>query len=415
MTSFENDAGRGPEWLPEERLCIGCGLCVSLSGSGRMIESPTGWLVPRFDDCEPILAGDGRALVEAVCPSHTMTLSQDAPAPSGSPRERVWGRSLETVRSWATDDSVRHGGASGGVLTAIAGHLLESGAISSVIHVAPTAHVGRARSTTSTSLKELVAGNGSWYCPSPALEGLLPSSERPRAVIAKPCEVSATRRLRERRPDLVDPGDILLSFFCGGLPSRSATFELAESVGAKPAEVDQFRYRGEGWPGDTRFDGPSGSWRVGYETSWGQHLGREIHPLCKICPDSIGLAADVVVGDAWIIDGGAPTFVDRPGESVVMVRSAIGRRVYEGAKRAGVVADRSFAIDELGLSQALHYERRRLGLARRIGARLGGLGVPRAGRLGLRAASTCSPALFLRNLVGSARRAHHRNRRRVPG
>ncbi len=397
----------GPNWLENESLCLGCGLCVSMSDSGTMVQTDEGFRVPTFDEGDRVLGGEGKRLAQEVCPSATMSLPDSVVKPGV--RNAIWGHFIGARRSWSVDPEVRFNGASGGVLTALAHHLLLTDQVTDVVHVKPTTTFADAAGTASETPVAVSSGAGSWYCPSPTLSAFDLPRTQPTAVIGKPCEVSAIRRLQEEGADL---GDLtLLSFFCGGLPSVRGSRALAESVGIADEDVVEFRYRGRGWPGAARLETTSVSAQVPYEAAWGANLGREVHPLCKICPDSIGLAADLVVGDAWKIVDGKPAFVDAPGESLVVVRTERGNRLYQEAIASGILEDTDFDLAELELSQRLHLDRRTLGVWRRFGTRLAGVRVPHARRLGLLASTTHSPFLAARNLVGSFRRARRSRQR----
>ena len=59
---------------------------------------------------------------------------------------------------------------------------------------------------------------------------------------------------------------------------------------------------------------------------------------CKICPDGIGEAADIVAGDAW--DGASPNreaSKTDPGFNSVITRTQKGAALYEAAISAGLI------------------------------------------------------------------------------
>src|SRR5262249_22490264 len=59
-----------------------------------------------------------------------------------------------------------------------------------------------------------------------------------------------------------------------------------------------------------------------------------IQPRCRICPDAIGLEADIAASDVW--PGGCPTGEDA-GFNGIIVRSARGLELYEAALAAGAL------------------------------------------------------------------------------
>src|SRR5699024_5989573 len=116
------------------------------------------------------------------------------------------------------------------------------------------------------SRDEALAASGSRYAPVSTLDGLNDSYD---AVVGKPCEISALRRMQPES----EGGPVSLSFFCAGTPSQRATRSLIAKLGIDPDAATTLRYRGNGWPGDfTVGDGTTVA-RVSYDDSWGKHLG----------------------------------------------------------------------------------------------------------------------------------------------
>lgn len=55
-----------------------------------------------------------------------------------------------------------------------------------------------------------------------------------------------------------------------------------------------------------------------YNDSWGKILGRELGFRCKICPDGIGMLADISSGDSWNTKDGYPDFTEGDGKTFVL-------------------------------------------------------------------------------------------------
>src|SRR3546814_12796145 len=108
-------------------------------------------------------------------------------------------------------------------------------------------------------------------------------------------------------------------------------------MGLAGAPLSEFRYRGNGWPGQAvarTTDGRAGE--MSYERSWGDHLSREVQFRCKICPDAVGGTADIACADAWYGgEGGYPQFEEQDGRSLIMVRSTVARTFRSAVRRVG--------------------------------------------------------------------------------
>ena len=110
-------------------LCVGCGLCETVTqGRIPMVMTPTGSLRPtpaeRFSPEE-------EAVLLAACPG-VVAAPRQTPDLEADP---VWG-AFSTMRyGWAGDPKVRFRAATGGVLTALGMHLIDTGTVDTVLHV----------------------------------------------------------------------------------------------------------------------------------------------------------------------------------------------------------------------------------------------------------------------------------------
>ena len=207
---------------------------------------------------------------------------------------------------YSTNQVIRHKASSGGVLSAILVHLLQTGEIEQVIqtgadHSLPIGNLTVLSETTD----DIEDAAGSRYAPSSPLakfEPLLNSSKR-FAFVGKPCDVAALRALAKLDPRIDEHIPFMFSFFCAGIPSLLGGEAVLKALGTDLSTTTAFRYRGNGWPGRataTQTDGTEVS--MTYNESWGQILSKHVQHRCKICADGTGTAADLVCADAWACD-----------------------------------------------------------------------------------------------------------------
>jgi len=386
-------------------LCAGCGACagrfpkvIEMAGPGD------GWPRPRA--IAPLTAAQDAELA-AFCPG----LGQSAtPAPAPHP---LWGGFLDMRRAWATDDALRHRAASGGALSAVLGHLLASRRVDAVIQTAAAPPPGPAtanHTVISASLDDVAQAAGSRYAASSPLTGLAGwvADGRRFAFVGKPCDAVALRVLARQDHGVARAFPVILSFFCAGVPSQRGTDALVRAMGAEPDQVTAFRYRGHGWPGQAVARLQDGTERaMGYHESWGGVLSRHLQHRCKICADGTGTAADLSFGDPWETDAqGYPVFTDAPGQSLVVVRTALGADLLAEAEAAGAIASSAFDPAGLAAIQPGQRNRRRALLARLLALRLMGRPVPDYRGMALWAAARQErPMALIRAFVGMARRA----------
>lgn len=343
--------------------CAGCGLCAGLDPAIALQRDAKGWFRPRAIGT-PAPATD--ALLADCCPGARLAPWTGAAAAI----DPLWGPYLRVATAHATDDEVRHTGSSGGVLSALAIHLLATGAVDRVLHVAMDPdHPLLSAIARSAGRADVLRAAGSRYAPAAPLADLAAEMAAPGRVlfIGKPCDAGALRQLAAADPDVAERFPFIFSFFCAGTPSQKGTDRLVERLGMAPAEVARFRYRGDGWPGfATATDAHGASRRLSYAESWGGILSREVQFRCKICADGVGGAADIAAADAWYGgESGYPDFDEADGRSLVMARTPAGERLLAEAEAAGVILTAPLDPADIIRMQPHQARRKRL-----VGARL---------------------------------------------
>lgn len=311
-------------------LCIGCGLCEAVTG-GRVKMAMT-----RRGSLRPVPADGFTPAEEATLVSACPGAVAEARAEPGCRSDPVWGAYRSMVRAWAGHPGVRFEGATGGVLTALGVHALDTGRVEFVLHVgADPDRPMRSRWVISETPESVRANTASRYGPTAPLAGLGAALDRgrPFAVIAKPCDLGAVHAL-SRTDRRVDELCVLrLALVCGGQSRLSKSQAVLDEFGLDEDEVALFRYRGHGNPGPTVVETRDGRrFTKTYLELWEDESGWEIETRCKFCPDALGEAADVASADIW--PGGAPTGEDE-GFNGIIVRTAAGEQLVASAADAG--------------------------------------------------------------------------------
>lgn len=343
-------------------LCTGCGGCAAIAPAKvEMALLPPGYLRPLQNAA---LTEEEERGIAAICPG--LLVEQEA---NGRPDDPLWGPHLGVWTGHATDPKLRHAASSGGALSALLVHLLDSGEVDFILQIAadPEIPVGN-QIVLSRSADEIMAASGSRYAPSAPLDGIEEhlAAGRRFAFVGKPCDVSALRQMARLDPRVDACIPVMLSFFCAGVPSQTGAEEVLERLGALPDQVSGFRYRGNGWPGSAVATLRDGSERrMSYHDSWGGILSRHVQFRCKICPDGTGGLADLVCADAWECDEqGYPVFDEADGISLVLARTAKGQALIEASVNAGRLSIEPFRLEDITPIQPGQRERKRALLAR---------------------------------------------------
>jgi len=318
-------------------LCIGCGLCESLAGPARVriVMTPDGRERPV--ELEPLDVGTLR-LINEVCPGLIVEGPDPAATADDVRWDTIWGPAIRMVKGHAADPAVRFQGSAGGGLSALAIHLLESGKVEFILHVAASREKPmRTERHLSFDRAQVMEAAGSRYGPAAPLVDFVQLLERgrPFAVIGKPCDLAALRNLAKQDPRVDQLVRYALAFVCGGASQFEKSLELVRDFGLEEEDIALLRYRGMGNPGPTRLETRDGrAFEVTYNDLWEDEGKWLLQFRCKICADAIGELADIAVSDVW--PGGGPSGEDA-GFNGFIARTPKGRALLDEAERAGAL------------------------------------------------------------------------------
>src|SRR5262245_61581769 len=348
-------------------------------------------------------------LINAICPGLQIHGAADDELWAETETDLIWGPASEILIGFAADPTVRFRGSTGGVLTALGQFLIDSGRVNFVLHVGASRESPlRSERKLSFDAAQVLDGAGSRYGPAATLvdfEAILSRGE-PFALIAKPCDVTAVNNLARHDVRVRQLLRYRLALVCGGASDLTKSEELLTQFGVAEDQLRLLRYRGYGNPGPTRIETEDRrAYEVSYQQLWEDESKWMIQPRCKICPDAIGEAADIVASDTW--PGGGPTGEDE-GFNGIIVRTRRGCELLEAALIAGAVTvERNIDFRELDVLQPHQVRKKRAVWARLAGMRAAGLPTPQTS--GLRIAS-CARLNSLEENLSEARGARARAR-----
>lgn len=318
-------------------LCSQCGACAAICPKGAitLTRDRAGNYYPRVDEatcypacgiCATVCAGNG------VDWTNLHSWRFDEPF-TGAPI----GHCLATYSGHAADGNIRNAAASGGMISALLCHLLESNAVDA----ACVSRLDGFNPVTvlATTPDQIVAATGSVYVCNPALMGLDQIKQYPGRVafVGLPCHIQTLCKAIQQ--GVIEPEKVVFvaGIFCG----RTATVDLIKSFllqkGLDPAHVREMKLRGNGWPGTFRFvmrDGTEHEFPFPaheYMSMW--KFYQHAPPHCLVCGDPLARLADISFGDAWL-----PEFKnDKVGVSVAIARTAIGMEILHRAHAENIV------------------------------------------------------------------------------
>lgn len=407
MTQQIDKLSKSIDSVVDNDNCSGCGLCASLFQGVEMKLDAGGFLRPDPAGRKSIAAGPNDAdLFSRICPGRVVGAATE----KSIPVHPIFGPNLGVWEGWALDEDFRNAGSSGGALTAIAAHfqakLGKPSRMVSMNENQPT----RSVSVQITTRDQALRAAGSRYAP---VSGATSKLDEYSTITAKPCEVSGMRALANEKSM---NGPLLLSFFCAGTPSQSATNRIVTNLGQNPDSISALKYRGDGWPGRFSIVGKSGDVaEMSYSKSWGEVLGRDLQQRCKICVDGTGEHADIAVGDYWSTDEkGYPVFTEQLGRSVIIARTTKGRNAILECMDAGIIHGISINLDSVMPVQPLQVNRRITLPGRLLGRLVSGKKIPEYVGYELSVVFMKNIRVNIRSFIGTVRRSFSRRPKKSP-
>ena len=336
--------------IVENGCCVGCGLCASVLGEKNchMLLAKNGFYYPKLTNTQV-----NDSVVKAICPG--IRVQDDK-------KHGVWGHVEHVAEAWSTDKSLRFKAASGGVSSALALYLLESHKVDAVLQVGVKEDSFLYNTLKISKTRDDIIKNAqSRYAPALTLSSIvqiLESSKDTYAYVGKPCDIAGIRNLQALYPQYKGRIKYCISIFCAGMPSYEASKKTWEQSGRTDAPVF-LKYRGEGWPGNFKAQWSDGqTYEISYNDSWGKVLGRNLGFRCKICPDGIGMLADISVGDSWNTKNGYPDFTEADGRNFCFIRTKKGNALFKEAADAGYIEQRPLDVNLVKDMQAYQFDRR---------------------------------------------------------
>lgn len=345
-------------------LCTGCGLCESIATRKaiKMELSSAGYMRPRVknpidDDC--------MAAIRAVCPGIALTgPGEDQVADYGALHD-LWGPIRTMYRGWSTNEDIRFKSAAGGAMTALACYLLEADKVDAIVHIrASRERPMESDAIVSRTPQEVCSGSQSRYGPATPLVNIMQLLDQGirMAVLGKPCDVAAIRKLAKIDSRVDSQIPYLITIFCGGVPPIEVGEKIARYQGVSPEEIAVFRWRGNGWPGPTHIETRDGrEYDMTYDQVWYSDEAPWKYDMqfrCKICPDAIGELADIACPDSWNMVDGAPVHDEAPGANLFIARTKRGQELVAAAAASGAIHLNPFSMDELNAQHADHVARK---------------------------------------------------------
>ena len=325
----------------EQGLCTGCGTCCGICPVEAVeMRVSKGLLLPEID--EEKCTGCG--LCVKCCPGYAVNFEALNSAIFGAqPKDAFLGNYLGCYVGHSNDYEVRFNSSSGGLVTQLLLFALDNGLIDGAVvtrmrkanPLLPESFIARTR-------EEIVSASKSKYCPTSTNEVLkqILKEDGKFAFVGLPCQIHGVRKAEMNIKGLREKIVLHIGLFCSHTVNFEGTRFLLRKLCVSPELVTEIAYRGRGWPGYMFIKLKGGlsltlAYVGGWNAYWAIFSSFFYAPLrCLMCPDESSEFADVSVGDAWLREFKN----ERVGESIVIARTNIGRKLINLASSSGVLS-----------------------------------------------------------------------------
>lgn len=349
--------------IQESGLCVGCGVCAGLCPADaiRMSEDlQNGTLKATVDEDSCARCG----MCVAVCPGHSIPLvSLMSGMHGGSGATLPLGPSVSSWRGNAADHSLRARGSSGGLVTSLLAHAIQSKRADGVLVTRMNGgNPLRPEPFIARSVTEIIDSSGSKYCPVPvgtALREILEGQGR-YIFVGLPCHVHGLRKAQAADARLRERIVLCVSLVCHHTPSYRALDFLLEGLGVERDEVARLDFRQGVWPGSMSIhlkDGRTREVPYGSDLYWGMaFMSLFPHPRCELCLDKMSVLSDVSFMDSWRIAKPG----DTAGTGIALCRTSEGDEMLRSAIASGAIVADPVPLESVAIAQEaqIHFRQR---------------------------------------------------------
>ncbi|MGN0687425.1 MAG: polysaccharide pyruvyl transferase family protein [Oscillospiraceae bacterium] len=257
--------------------------------------------------------------------------------------EKYMGEHIACRMGYAADERIRANAASGGMVTALLCHLLETKQIDGAWVTRSEIRDGKLTYKTfiATTKEQLMECSSSVYMYMPLLKhiDMLEQFDGRIAVVLVPCQMRAFSALLEKRPELRAKVALKIGLYCSGSHSENATLVPLRKKKIPLQNAVRIFYRRGHWRGASTVVYADGSERTlsypkticAYKNAY--FFSRK---SCMVCQDHFCNTADISFGDIWLKE-----MKKNPiKHTSCVIRSERALRMFNSAVASGAVIAR---------------------------------------------------------------------------
>lgn len=305
--------------LADHTHCTGCGACMSgcPKDAIAMVQDKEGFAYPAIDG-EKCVRCDH---CTSICPALHERVQKPLPA---------------AFAAWNRDDAIRKDSTSGGVFTALADHVLESGGVVFGAAMDGKQHL---RHVACFRKEDLWRLRGAKYVQSDMGETFREvkaalAAQRMVLFSGTPCQVDGLYHYLGCRPENLITCDLV----CHGVPSPGVWEDMARSIERrkrKGLQAVRFRNKVTGWKNShftAVYDDGTVDTAPLFSTEYGRAFGRALflRPSCHHCAyTNLNRPGDFTLGDFWGLRPDELPDQQEKGINLLLVNTAHGSHMFD--------------------------------------------------------------------------------------
>ncbi|MEZ4753143.1 MAG: Coenzyme F420 hydrogenase/dehydrogenase, beta subunit C-terminal domain [Bdellovibrionota bacterium] len=347
---------RGLAQIVDGGLCHRCGSCVGICPTGVL-----GLDDQEFPEVKNLSACTDCDLCVKVCPGDEFDYEQRFQEKFNRPAElkNTHGHFEKAVIAYSTQDDLQEKSTSGGLVTGLLLHLIDTGQIDGAIVIASDENVlWKGKPIVARTREEILSTVKSKYAISPTNSVFSEIREIPGkyALVGLPCQIHGFEKAAQLDERIRERVVLTIGLFCHAAIEHEAFEIIWESLGDKGPQAEQFISRIGKHPGAPHLKLTDGSL---YPVYFGDKSGFRpssmeminilyrlyTPPRCLTCFDALSEFADISVGDPWM----PPPEDDvdfYKGWSFGLIRTERGMRAYQELLSKDKIVSKEVTVKE---------------------------------------------------------------------
>lgn len=344
QTNNQPRALRGLARIVDGGLCHRCGSCVGICPTKVLgldaEEYPRVVALSNCTDCD---------LCVKVCPGDEFDIEAANQAAFGKPPDikETHGEFIEGLIAHSSDSQLRRESTSGGLVSALLLHLLETKQIDGAVVIAADENIlWKGKPIIARTAAEILAAARSKYAISPTNSVFqeIRNIEGRYALVGLPCQIHGFVKARELDQKLKERIVVTIGLFCHAAIEHQAFEVIWQSLGDKTIGAKKFISRVGKHPGAPHLELADGSL---YPVYFGNKTGYRPTSIeminilyrlytpnrCMTCFDALSEYADIAVGDPWMAPPDESVDFYK-GWSFSLVRTERGKKLIDQLKAA---------------------------------------------------------------------------------